>query len=758
LARLLLAVLMFAAKGIIADAITKAEDTQSRLRAWEDLKAANPNDALANNASLDQQIKEAIGNFNDTGELKQYIMDIKAEKTVHSFPEDVAAQMAKEGYIPIQPHNLQAPFAEGSNKLLTAHAGDEDFFTKAVQPLPVLGSVGRLFTTMGLSPNASTERVYQYFTDNVARNLSQTSAARTIEKRLAAQQEAAKTLQTTEGAAETGFSKDELTFMARQGITPETHPEMFTKGEVKGEAQVGAGTAASRQESVVPTKQINATDYLQKRLSSLAHNLKMPAPDIRMLTNKQIRNELKISFGQASEIQKAISRAHVQTPLAVRGMGDRAVDWTYNLPASSTVTRHYLRLQGALRFSFNPFFQYLRLIPKTEMLSEAEGGGFFHSVFAGRLGEIADIRASLRAGGLLDEVSHIAGATGEAADYMGATGRDITTGRNISKKLLPAQEVSIAGLIDSQAQRMGMDWRDYITQFPHETADTIQHIAEYDRHSNFLNSPLARTLNIAFFPFRFDVKVAGIFVRSLARTSLLTQVSVINGLFKAHDFLNSPEGQAWYAENSEAIKLFNYITPLAHLNEVMQSLAPGHDHSLGNFGELGGLPFGWLPQMLDAEGLTHFNQTGIDAKTGNAIPSYVPASAKGQAAIAIQDLLGSLFSYPGTMAGLPSKTGITRTMALGITGGSKATDLRLDTPELAPQEQEYQKTLQQATGQKPPKPNYQAQPSGTVQVKPTSTQVDIAGKVKAKRAASKRLRKSDFPVMLPPGQTKAGVL
>lgn len=649
----------------------------NRLQMWEELKAQNPNQAWANNVNFDRQIKDIIAVHEDPASLDNAIRNIRAQFSVPGFPESVAKQMAKEGYFPIKPTKLEAPFKEGGDKLLTAH-GNEDFFIKTVQPLPVLGSVGALFTGMGLSPQASGERVYQYFNDYLSKNLESSGVISKI-----------------------------------QG------------------------------EDIQQT-----SDVLVKRLSDYAHGLKVPETDLRMLTNKQIRTALGTSRAEASNVQQAIARAYIQVPLAVRGLGDRAVDWTYGLPGSSSLMRRYLRIQGALRFSFNPFFQYLRVIPKTEMLSEAEGGGYVSSIFAGRAQEIEDIRQGLRAGGLLDQVGHLGNVdSAEAVDYAGFVGR------NLNKKLLPMQERSIAGLIDSQAQRMGMDWRDYVAQYPHQARDTIQMIAEYDRKSSFLNSPLARTLNIAIFPFRFDTKVAMIFGRSLARSDLLTQVAVVNGMFKAHDFLNSPEGKAWYSKNADAIGLFKYITPIASLNEAFQSLLPGHDHSLGNFGELGGLPFGWIPQILDSEGLTNFNQPGVDAKTGNMIPNYVPKTAKGQMAIAVQDFLGMLFSYPGATVGLPSKTSITRNFALGLTGADKKTDLSLTTPEPNAQQKEYQQSIQ-----KPLPPESSQSPSpNTLEVTPTSP--SAASKIQPKiKSSSKKLKKSDYPVMLPPGQTQAGVL
>lgn len=716
-------------------------------QAWADWKASNPNLAAANNSSFDTQMAHIMATNTDAEGLKQGIMDIKARQTAEGFPQKMIDAAAKEGYIPIQPPKIAAPFQEGSGVLKSAF-GDSEFFTRTVQPLPVLSSVGQLLTGLGLSPEASSERVYQMFTDNVARNLSSTNAAHDIEKVLAEKQATAYAAAAEKAAAKTaagGLTKEELALAKKSGITP----EVLAKGKITGKA------AAEEVATIPPKAQLSSSDLIMKKLSSFAKGLKVPVPDVRMLTNAHIQKALGVGFSDAADVQKAISKAYVDVPLAVRGLGDSAVDWTYNLPGSSTIMRRYLRVQGALRFSFNPFFQYLRVIPKTEILTSAEGGGFINSIFQGRAGQIGDIRTALRSGGFLNEKATLTSGVlgGEAVDSAGFAAK------NISKTLLPMQERSIAGLIDSQAQRMGMDAQAYMTQYPEQVRDTVQMIAQYDKHSGFLNSPLARTLNVAIFPFRFDAKVVSILGRSMARQPLLTQVAFVNGMMKAHSWLTSPEGQAWYSQNSSAIAVLGYISPVLSLTDAFMSLVPGHDHSLGNFGQLGGLPFGWIPQVMDSVGLTHFNQSGVDPKTGDAIPKYIPATTKGQAAIAIQDFLGALFSYPGAELGLPSKASFTRNTALGIVGGSKTKDLTLQPGSLSPSEQQYQKNVQQANGTTPQSntPNYQGAPTGTFSSPtPNANEDDLMSQLKAHATKPKAKTKAQFTPALAPGQTAFG--
>lgn len=672
----------------ISAGLSTERGTADRLQAWETLKSQNLTKAWANNENFDRQIKALIQKYNSPGELDNAIRNIKAGFAVKGFPKKVAQQLSKMGYIPITPATIEAPFKEGAGPLVSKFAqANDNFFLKSVQPLPVLGFLGDSLTRLGLSPNASSERVYQMFNDNLAKGLQK---ARVVPKM--AGEDAAQTTDT----------------MIKQ-----------------------------------------LSDYARNPThGKLAHN--MPISDLRMMTTADVKAALDVSSVDARAIQRAITSAYIKVPLVARGLGDKAVDLGYKL--AGPIQRRYLRLQGAARFSFNPFFQYLRVVPKTEILSEFEGGGWISSVFQGQLKELPKIRDFLREGGFLERGGLGTVISGEATDFAGSMAH------NLTKRLLPAQERSIAGLLANQAERAGQDWRTFIANNPQQVRDTIQMIAEYDKRSNFLNSPLARTLNVAFFPFRFETKVAMIMTRSLARTSLMTQVSVVSGLLRAHTWLNSPEGQAWYAHNADAIGLFEYITPVATLNQVFEALIPGHNHSLGNFGELGGLPFGWIPQILDAEGITHFNQPGVDAKTGQMIPSYVPATTKGQAAIAIQDMLGTLFSYPGAQMGLPSKTSIERTIALASVAGTKTKDLKLNTPSanvLDQQQQSYAQTIQALSNTSAKIPP-QSPLNQTIPVKQPEPQL-LPGK-KGRGAGGGKLKKGQFKPALAPGQTKYGQL
>lgn len=658
----------------------------TRLSTWEQMKLENPDKPWANNANFDRQIRGLIEKHPDGEDLGTAIQNIKAATAIEGVPKTILSQMAKDGYVVIQPSKLDAPFVEGSGKITSSFAHEtNDIFLKAVKPLPVLSTLGQTLTRLGLSPNASTQTVYEMFSVTLADNIKNTSA----------------------------IFKDM------------------------------AGESTSQQ-----------ADMLIKKLSSYAHDenrkglfSKTPIMDLRQMTNKDIQTALGVPRATAREVQDAITQAYIQVPLAVRGLGDKAVDLLYKAPGVGSFARRFFRVQGAARFSWNPFFQYLRVAPKTEILTSAEGGGYINAIFQGHIREIKDIRQGLRDIGAFEEKAGFSLST----EAVGAEGTSAT--RNLNHKLLPIQERSIAGLIAAQADRVGMDWHSYVHNFPQNVRDTVQSIAQYDRSANFINSPLARTLNIAFFPFRFDAKVAGIFAKSLARQNPLMQVAVINGLYRAHNWLNSPEGQVWYSQNATAIGVFNYITPTATFAEVFSALTPGHDHSLGNFGELGGLPFGWIPQLLDSEGITHFNQPYVTAQ-GVEIPDYIPATTRGQAAIAIQDFVTSIFSYPGATAGLPSKSKITRTIGEGLTGANTSDFNKV----LRPLSNDQQDFINNVASKSKTSTSSSPQPlRGTVTVPQGSSPLQTPPQ-RSTGSKTRKKKESEFTPALLPGQTELGQL
>lgn len=688
----------------ISALLSPINNVEDRLNAWDALKAENPNTAWANNDNFDRQVKALINKHESSTALDSALRNISASSKIAGFPKNVETRLAKMGYIPISPVSLEAPFKEGSGELASKFTQGQDFFTKAVQPLSVLSSMGALLTNLGLSPQASGARVYQLFNDNLSANIQ--------------------------------------------------NLDISALGAFRGESE------AATADNVIKTLSNYAKQPTRGGIDINGTHVRPPITDLRQLTTNDVKAALGVGAHDAQEVKAAIMDSMLQVPLTVRGLGDRIADVNYKI---NPLSKSYARIQGAARFAWNPIFK-AKLAYKTEILSQAVSGGkvptilgtnkIISTVFPEYYNKIDSLRDTLRDAGVFEKKGPGSVIGGEGVADGSAVGA------NLTHKLLPSQERSIASMVATQADKVGLSPQDFVTNYPEEIRNTVQMIAQYDRNASFLNSPMARTLNFAFFPFRFETKVATIMAQSLAKTDPMTQFAVIKGVYNASNFLKSPEGMAWYSKNSDVIGLMKYFTPLSTLSTVAQVLGSGGT-TLGAYGELGGLPFGWIPQLLDAEGLTHFGVGYVDAKSGDSIPSYVPSTALGQLSSAIQDLIGSLFTYPGATAGLPSKTSISQNIAMGLTTASKTNDFTKVQNPISAQQQQYQQTieglsntsLQASTQNQSQLP--QSTASFSVPQQPSSLESPLPKRVGSGTAKKK---KAQFTPELLPGQTQLGQL
>lgn len=771
-----------------ASADSNAAGIDARLKAWEDYKMARPNSAFANNANLDKQITNLIRNTPDNGQLAEAISNIKTQYAKYeNLDSAVAKRMAELGYVPITPTSLEAPFIQGTQKITTKFAGteaevargmtretaptsalfkgqsagDNEFFTKAIQPTGAFGHLGSVLTAAGLSPIKAEQSVHEIFTANFAKNLTESTVLSDIKAKGEAEtisKAAAKV-----ATADTGFTKEELAMMQKQGITP----DLLSKGSIvepeltAAQQQLRDAELAHSTHPMAPTDtQTNYADVVIKKITNGINEInqraarinfrELPVSDMRQLTTKQVSSILNITETQAKEVQAAMMDAMLQVPMSVRGIADHLLDKTFQ---QSFAARQYMKIQGAGRFAWNPFFK-AKLAAKSEILSQMEAGGKMPSVpgvnrilkfvFPESYNKIGEVAQSLETKGFFT-----GGFSNEAATETALAKSSMPT------QLLESQKRSIAGVVESMARKAGMPTEQFMNNFPNEVRDVSEMILHYNPKASFINSPMAKTLNFAFFPFRFNLKVTSMMARTLTRQSLVVQLGVIHGLMQAHDFLTSPEGQAWYSKNADAIGLLTYFSPLETLSTLSKF---GHigDQSVASFGELGGLPLGFLPALLNAEGMLNTNTAYINPKTGQVSPEYIPITLKAKLAVAMTTFVGSLFTYPGAVAGLPSKAGTLNKVAEGLTGASSS-QFRLETPtNLTPQQKQFSDVVQQL--HQTTQAGQMTNPSPATPVPQTAvpTAQPYYKKTGSSTPPAKRLKKKQEPLQLLPGQTTIG--
>lgn len=506
-----------------------------------------------------------------------------------------------------------------SGKVAALDAKASEVFDIATAPQPQVAALAGFLDKAGLSPRASQEEAYRALSNSVATSLEHLDVARGL-----------------------GF--------AREGV-----------------AAAGGSVILSNLQRYVDNIQPSTLG----RTASLTFGKARPAiTDIRQLTRDEIVKAMdaggaKISATEAKAIQKAVMQGYLDTPLQLRGFGDKVMDFMYKY---NPAQKYYSRIQSALRYSYNPFFQTQEAV-ETSLFSGLQGGNKISSLIEHKFNwgktkeELDSTIAQLegarvfggKAGGEGLLSSSLAGE-GAQDQVLGRLTADITTG----------QKRDLAALALDMAKRQGTDVAGMLENNPEQLADGLRWIVQYPRKGG-LASPLARTLNIVFFPMRYNAKVTLMAAQILSKQPPSVQFAVVHSLMNMSDWLQSDEGIKWRATNNDAIQVFNWISPLNNIAGVFNTLKYFEHGVTGQktdgiaaLGQLGGLPFGVISQVLDSLGIIDLNRPYVDPTKGNVIPDYIPQTTRAKAATAAVDLLGSLFTYPGRTLGLPGKNAALR--------------------------------------------------------------------------------------------------
>lgn len=386
------------------------------------------------------------------------------------------------------------------------------------------------------------------------------------------------------------------------------------------------------------------------------------ATDVRMLTTAEIQAAMKpistISKAQAKQISKMVIQAHLDASLNLQGLANKLVAGSYKY---NPLYKYYARAQGALRYSWNPFFRTQEIV-ETEVLGQALAGGKNPWVYG--MGKIRQKTAAQ-----LDEVVDRMEQAGFFHDGMMATrygeaAQDVFIGR-MSANITKTQKRSLAGVVSRMSEKYQMPVEQLIKEHPQDVIDMIRPIIQYPT-KGVLNSNMAKALNIAVFPARYNLKVTQLAVKALSQQSAGVQLATIDKLWEMESWLQTAEGIAWQRENAEAIGVFNWLTPLGSIQWVFDTLNTIQGKGKGNMfeiGMIGGLPFGVISQILENQGIITISTPYVSPEKGELYAKRIPESMAARGASALMDLLGSTFTYPGRVLGLPGKAQALRDVA-----------------------------------------------------------------------------------------------
>lgn len=423
--------------------------------------------------------------------------------------------------------------------------------------------------------------------------------------------------------------------------------------------------------------QVMTGNTVFKGLTKFAET-KKSVTDLRQLTAGEVSEALSLSKGDARKVLKAYKESFSGLNLKERGLAGKIQDLNLRV---NPIAAPYSRVQAAARYTYNPFFSMQERIETRAGVAALAGttprpGKDYQKT----INTLKDTDIFTRAG-------------------AGSEGADVTFG-TITSRLKPGQERTIAAGVETLAERQGVSVADFVRKNPDLMQD-FKTIVQYP-DKGFTSSNMAKMLNLAVFPARYNIKVAQFAVKQLAKQPGPVQIGIVKSINDFDQFLQSEEGMKWQSENSEILGILNYFTPIYPISQVMNTLK-GRTKAVGDIGSLGGLPFGIISQLLQNQGvIPQLNRPYIDPKTGEVYPEKIPQSLRARTHSLLSDLVGTMYNYPGRIVGLPSKRTLNETFPTGVIGKPKSSEYTdLPVPKLTPQEQKKSDTLSKKTSSVP---------------------------------------------------------
>lgn len=532
-------------------------------------------------------------------------------------------------------------------------------------------------------------------------------------------------------------------------------PAFGAIGKILESVGLSAQQATTEAYKMVSTNAVNAIDELGvgakgvtvlNTLQEFAESTKTLS-DVRQMTNAEIVKALsakgiQISKESAGKIQNAIVKAHVDVPLSLIGLADKTVSAAQAIPGAGRLQSLYGRVQGALRYTYNPFFRMQEMVETNLLSSAATGGRSTHlSTFLGFGNRpskeiLQEIVGKMEKANMLEATRFGEGATNVAL------GRVTANIGNIQKR-------ELASVVNDLAEKYKMTVDDLLATRGQDVIDLVRPIVQYPT-KGILNTNFAKFMNLAAFPSRYNLKVTSLAVKAIANQTPTVQGAILRGLWNYDSWLKSDAGMAWQQDYANELRFMKWITPINSLEWTMKTLQ-GDRGSWMDIGQMGGLPFGVWSTILQDQGIIPRQSPYVDPKSGEIFSTKIPESVKGRLAMAITDMIGSAFTFPGRTVGLPSKQQNLRNFVNKLVGTDK-NDFGIvyrDPSELSPQDQNLQKywlERAKAAGVEIPKPTVKT-PSvinGNLIVPDnyiTPSKINASEKLALKRASAKTNKK-----------------
>lgn len=147
-----------------------------------------------------------------------------------------------------------------------------------------------------------------------------------------------------------------------------------------------------------------------------------------------------------------------------------------------------------------------------------------------------------------------------------------------------------------------------------EMQDAVQQAIHYKK--GFQTSPLVKTLNVVWFPFRFQAKTLSVTAKWIGDLSPATRLVVLNNWVNFANWASTDEGLQWRRTHQNLLySILAYTTAWEQIGDSLNAVSRGQIFG-GNTGLIGGVPLGFISNTLQNLAILPEDPQQIDPKTG----------------------------------------------------------------------------------------------------------------------------------------------
>ncbi len=194
-----------------------------------------------------------------------------------------------------------------------------------------------------------------------------------------------------------------------------------------------------------------------------------------------------------------------------------------------------------------------------------------------------------------------------------------------------------------------------------------------------LTSPLMKTLNIVWFPLRFQAKTVQMTANWMKSLSPANKALVVNNWVHFANWAGTEEGIKWRRTNRNYLyNIFSYATAYEQIGQGIEAVTKGRLFG-GNAGLIGGVPFGLMANIARELSIIPSDPDQFDPKTGRPFTKTTPRDIVSVASlsVALEQLVISImpstpfYSITGGMISGISPSKLTTPLIRSVIGSAR---------------------------------------------------------------------------------------